>query len=69
MPETEAIVTIIASTVTSLGVAFAGFAWVVRATVTKPLGEKIDRGQRLLARHTHDDDGEVVAPIVNGGQR
>ncbi len=69
MPETEAIATIIVSTLASLGFAFAGFAWVVRVTVTKPLGEKIDRGQRLLARHTHDEDGTVSAPIVNGSPR
>ena len=69
MPETEAIATIIVSTVTTLAFAFTGFAWVVRVTVYRPLATKIDRGQRLLATHTHDEDGEVTAPIVNGGPR
>ncbi len=65
MPETQAIVAIVASTLTSLGLVFAGFAVVVRVTVYRPLADKIDRGNRLLARHTHDEDGEVTAPIVN----
>lgn len=29
-------------------------------------GNRLDRILKLLAKHEHDDDGKVVAPIVNG---
>ena len=67
--DTQTVVAIVASTVTSTGVIFAGLVAVIRMTVYRPLADKLDRMNRLLGSHTHDEDGDVVAPIVNGGQR
>ncbi len=69
MNDIQTLVAIVTGTLTSFGLVVGVLAAVVRFTVYRPLAEKIDRGNRLLARHTHDEDGEVVAPIVNGARR
>ncbi len=65
----QPLVAVIGVTITAVGVVFGGFVAVVRFTVFTPLAGKLDRYASLLASHTHDDDGEVVAPIVNGRRR
>ena len=40
----------------------AGVSLVIHMTI----GRSLDRITKLLARHSHDADGKVRAPIVNG---
>lgn len=69
MGETQTIVAIVTGTLTSFGVVVAAFAAVIRVTVYRPLADRLDRMNLLLGSHTHEEDGEARAPIVNGGKR
>ena len=69
MNETQAIVAIVAGTLTSAGVVLGALYWMIRTTLYIPLASRLDRALTLIASHTHDDDGAVSAPIVNGGRR
>ncbi len=48
---------------------FTGFVAAVRFTVFIPLAEKLDRITTQLASHSHDEDGAVTVPVVNGAKR
>ncbi len=56
----------IATASTATVVIFGAFIGMIRVTVYRPLADKLDRMNRLLGSHTHEEDGDVVAPIVNG---
>ncbi len=65
MNDPQTIAAVVGVTVTIFG----SFVAVVRFTVFIPLAEKLDRITTQLASHSHDADGAVTVPVVNGAKR